>query len=136
MIPRLEAVADAIMAFEGWHVGSRSYRNRNPGNLRPTSLADARDEEGYRVFPSLVTGYIALIADLQAKFTGRSRAALGPTATLADMMNVYAPSADHNNPQAYAEFVAEWVSKALGIVVTPQTTLATIWKQGIDNGGL
>lgn len=69
----IEALADAIMAYNEWIPkgasreipnGSRSWRNRNPGNLRAYTASHMRDKEGYRVFASLTDGFQALIADI------------------------------------------------------------------------
>jgi hypothetical protein len=117
----LEAVADAIMKFEGWEPGSRSYENRNPGNLR---LAGSK---GYTIFPDLPTGYAALLRELQSKFSGNNSHGIGPTSTLLQLFNVYAPQADSNNPSQYAIFVQQWVSKALGKPITLDSPLSDIW---------
>lgn len=69
----IEALADAIMAYHEWIPkgesrevpnGSRSWRNRNPGNLHASSPSHLRDKEGYRIFASLTDGFQALIADI------------------------------------------------------------------------
>ena len=120
----LEAVADAIMQFEGWRPGTRSYENRNPGNLEYGEKVDAKH---YDIFSSLTTGYMALLQELKAKFTGNNAHGIGPESTLLQLFNVYAPPSDNNPTNSYCEFVAEWVSKALGKPVTPQTLLKDIW---------
>ena len=122
----LEALADAIQTFEGWHAGSRSWLNRNPGNLRAYASGQAVDKQGYRIFVSLAEGWQALLYDLKAKFHGShglTPETLGRAPTIADLMNVYAPAGDSNNPRAYANFVASWTSRALGYTVLPTTTL-------------
>lgn len=117
----LEALADAISQFEGWHKDSRSWRNRNPGNLRPYAQGQATDGENYRVFASLVEGWQALTDDLTAKLNGSHSLTLD--STLLDLLNVYAPAGDANNPNAYTQFVCSWTSHALGKPVAPGTTL-------------
>jgi hypothetical protein len=125
MVSGLEATADAIMSFEGWKVGSRSYENRNPGNLRlPGRTAD---EKGYTIFPDLPTGYAALLRELQSKFVGNNSHGIGPSSTLLALFNIYAPPSDSNPTNAYAEFVAEWVSKVLGKPITVNSPLSDIW---------
>src|SRR5271167_4818842 len=102
----IEALADAIMTFEGWHYGTRSWRNRNPGNLRPVPdkipIAPV-DDGGYYSFSSLAFGWSRLIADIDAKFAGSH--GLTPQSTLQDLLNIYAPAGDHNNPTEYCKFV-------------------------------
>ncbi len=121
----LEAVADAIMQFEGWKLGSRSYVNRNPGNLRLQGRT--ADDKGYTIFPDLPTGYAALLRELQSKFSGNNSHNIGPGSTLLDLFNIYAPSSDANNPSQYAIFVQQWVSKALGKPITLDSPLSAIW---------
>lgn len=122
----IEALADAIMAYEGWKPGSRSYRNRNPGNLRPTEETQARDEKGYRTFPNFVSGYRALEADLTVKCTGQSHTGLGAESSLAQFFQVWAPAADGNLPVEYAKYVVDYLSRALGKPVYIHTTLAEL----------
>lgn len=117
----LEALADAIMQFEGWREDSRSWRNRNPGNLRPLSPSEDQDPQGYRIFVSLAQGFQALLNDLHAKFQGSHN--LTPDSTILDLLDVYAPAGDANNPNTYTQFVCAWTSHALKRQITPSTTL-------------
>lgn len=64
--------AEAIKLHEGWFVGSRSYRNLNPGNFKGVlsaymkSLgAIGRDKDGFMVFPSYEKGWQALLQFLR-----------------------------------------------------------------------
>ena len=117
----LEALADAISQFEGWHKDSRSWRNRNPGNLRPVNGQQVQDKEGYRIFSTMAEGWGALLDDLFAKFSGSH--GLTESSTLLDLLNVYAPAGDSNNPNAYTLFVCGWTGHCLGCIITPKTTL-------------
>lgn len=121
----LEAVADAIMHFEGWVIGSRSYENRNPGNLRLQGRT--ADDKGYTIFPDLPTGYAALLRELQSKFSGANSHGIGPSSTVLDLFNVYAPPSDDNPTNAYAVFVAQWCTKALDKEITIGSKLSEIW---------
>jgi hypothetical protein len=116
----LEALADAIMQFEGWRRDTRSWRNRNPGNLRPTNPTQL-SLSGYRVFESLADGFSALLEDLRAKFNGSH--GLTSESTLLDLLNIYAPAGDANDPSGYTKFVCGWTSYVLQRNITPQTTL-------------
>ncbi len=124
----VEAMADAIMSFEGWIPkgqsnaipnGSRSWRNRNPGNLRPFSSTQARDADNYRVFNSLVDGFSALLADLNHKL----QIDFAPTNTLLDVMNKYAPTGDANNPTQYTIFICHRLTITLGRPIAITTTI-------------
>ena len=136
MVSGLEACADAIMRYEGFDPKTRSYVNRNPGNLRLAVHPDAAiasypvDDHGFTIFPDLATGYNALLRDLRAKFTGQNDHGLGPASTLLGMMKIYAPSADANNPLEYAQFIAKWCSMALNKPLTEQSELVNIWSSG------
>ena len=53
---RISSWAEAIKYEEGWFANSRSYRNRNPGNLKYTSLtaslgATGKDSGNFCIFP-------------------------------------------------------------------------------------
>lgn len=89
---------------------SRSYRNRNPGNIRWGTWAQshgaiANDGSNYAVFPSPIVGLAALV-DLLANNYGSK--------TIAEAMKVYAPAEDSNDPRSYAAYVA----KQAGVMVT------------------
>jgi hypothetical protein len=94
---RLEALADAIMKLNGWSdPSSQAFQNRNPLLLRAYSLsrAQAQDEKGVRIFPSLLGGYRAALNDLFEKCDGeygqgRSRSKLDRTSSLQDLLRVH-----------------------------------------------
>ena len=73
-------------------------RHRNPGNIR--------EGGDFKTFASPEEGFQALKEDVLAKQTGNNSHGLGPTSSLYDFFNVYAPPEDHNDPKAYAEAVA------------------------------
>ena len=56
-------------------------------------------------------GYNALLHDLGSKVTGLNRSGLNMDSSLQDLFNVYAPSADHNDPEKYTDFVASWLNQ-------------------------
>lgn len=127
-VPLLEAIADAIMRYEGWEPHSRSYRNRNPGNLRPHDASELQDAEHYRIFASLVDGYETLLDDLHAKMLPGGADGLGPEATMNKLFEVYAPAADMNQPMRYAEFVAWWVGRVYNDEgITPDVPFKTLF---------
>lgn len=137
MIDPIEALADSIMRFEGWSApgstlggvkGTTSWRNRNPGNLRSSSLQTGTDDKGYAVFMSLTIGWGALIRDLQSKFNGSHN--LTPQSTLHDLISIYAPSLDNNDPTQYSRQIAFYLTKIYNSQVMPTITLEEILKLG------
>lgn len=110
--------ASAIQKMEGWYVGSRSYRNNNPGNLKyvrqPT--ANGFDKDGFAVFPDFSTGFECLRQMLINACSGKSQV-YSPEDDLYDFFGKYAPANDGNEPIQYAKQVAE----AIG--VSPETKL-------------
>jgi hypothetical protein len=127
----VEALADSIFRFEGWippgqdprmpH-GSRSWRNRNPGNLRPIPGQSVPvDDANYRVFERLSLGWDELRSDIRAKLAGSH--GLTDTSTLRQFFDIYAPSDDNNNPDKYASQVAAWLSRDLDATITAATVL-------------
>lgn len=130
----LECMADAIQHYEGWHPGSVSCRNNNPGNLRHSPLQRAVDDRGYAIFVDYETGRRALLNDLEAKVYGHSKY-LNTGSTLQDLFDVYAPRADQNEPSRYAEFVAEWLTRGVGLernmIYTVDTPLQTLQESAV-----
>ena len=116
----LEQWAEAIKTYEGWFVGSRSYRNNNPGNIRYSKYQIGQDSGNFSIFKSYDDGWKALIFQLQISVDGRSKY-YHPDMNLVDFFKVYAPSSDNNHPVKYAEFVAQ----KLG--VSPNSTLEEIF---------
>lgn len=122
----IDATALAIFFYEGANKvdpTTRNMRNLNPGNLRPYKAGQAVDEGGYRTFSLFVDGWIALTGDVMAKVHTR----LLPTDTLLQFFNIYAPGADHNNPEGYAQFVCQFLAKALAKPVTLASTIKEIY---------
>lgn len=124
----LEAFADGIMQFEGWRPGSRSWRNRNPGNLRWSTMQTGTDG-GYAAFDSLDDGWQAMIHDIKCKCRGKpfTSTGLGPDSTILEFFQKWAPSSDGNHPVKYAEFVAQCLTKATTKPFTPQSLLKEIY---------
>lgn len=97
--------------------------NNNPGNLR-------KPDGSWQKFATPEAGFQALQQDIQYKISGQSThkipdgpnagTKLGPNSTLTDMMRVYAPTADHNDPVGYAATIA----KQLGI--SPNTPISQL----------
>jgi hypothetical protein len=114
--------ANAIQEFEGFYPGSRSYRDNNPGNLEETG--DLGNDGPYAKFSSFAMGEAALVADLTAKI------AKYPGQTLLQIMNRYAPAQDRNNPLAYAQYIADQLTGALGQLITPNTTMSQLGSMG------
>jgi opacity protein-like surface antigen len=100
--------------MEGYYPGSLAYRNNNPGNLRPGSLAVGAtgSSGGYAVFPDYQTGYNALVGLIQSPMYWNL--------TLTQFFAQYAPAADNNNPAQYAATVAAQLG------VDPNTPLSVL----------
>jgi hypothetical protein len=133
-VPVLEAIADAIYLYEGNKARDRAYRNRNPGNLRPTAPDQPQDDAGYRVFPSFVQGYNALLHDLDSKAVGINKSGLNFDSSLEDLFHVYAPAADHNAPDKYALFVADWLRDVYGgAPITAESTFRELYAIAMED---
>ena len=117
---KLEKICLAIQEHEGYFppcdtypMGSRSYRNNNPGNLRRSKF-QAGTRAGFSYFNSYEEGFKALMWDIEQKCKGNTSTGLGPEKTLLDLFKVYAPAEDQNDPTSYANTVA----KKLGVPVS------------------
>jgi hypothetical protein len=82
--------------------------NNNPGNLKDPQTG------AWQKFSSPQEGFSALINDIQSKQTGNTRTGLGPDSSIAQLIKVYAPAKDNNNPVQYAKAIAA----KLGVPVT------------------
>lgn len=93
-----DSVAQTIQKIEGYFPGSLSYRNNNPGNLRPAGQPGCVPSGGFCTFARYDDGYAALVRDLNAK-ANRGM-------TIQDAIAMYAPASDGNNPTSYAATLA------------------------------
>jgi len=133
----LEALHDAVMTMEGWHPGSRSQVNRNPGNLRGSrTVAHQMDAGGYAVFSSITLGSTALLNLFRDYGEGYIAEGVTWDSTLDTIFQHYAPQADHNNPNTYALFVAGFVSHCLGKPFTHLSTLREVCAEFLAGGNL
>lgn len=113
----LERWAEAIKKHEGWFVGSRSYRNHNPGNFKYTSYtkslgATGKDRGDFCIFKNYEAGWNALLQFLKDAQNNKLIYYKGHM-TLGRFFEVYAPRSDNNDSRRYAEVVA----KAIGVSV-------------------
>ena len=90
----------------------RAAKNNNPGNLRFIGQqgATGADDASYAKFPNEQIGWEAMLADIGAKMSGRTRTTLGPHSTLEEFVTVYAPPFE-NPTESYVDFV----SRELGV---------------------
>ena len=106
--------AEAIKTHEGWFAGSRSQRNHNPGNLKFANQEKAigKDNDNFAIFAKDEDGYEALMHQIIIAIDGRSKV-YNPEMTILQFFERYAPSADNNNPHAYAKFVADYIGASI-----------------------
>lgn len=92
MLNKIEALVDAIGKANGMHnPESETYKLRNPLLIKSFARPGKHetDEKGRRIFSSLLSGYKAGLFDIELKITGKSRAGLQATDTLANLLAVY-----------------------------------------------
>ena len=90
MITRLESLVDAFAHLNGMlDPFSRAYKNRNPLLLKAFAEKHVRDEDGYRIFNSVASGYNNALNDLQIKCSGKSHSKLQTTDTLRDLVKFF-----------------------------------------------
>ncbi|MCB9362319.1 hypothetical protein H6504_02695 [Candidatus Woesearchaeota archaeon] len=110
--PEGESLSLGPCTNEGSLCGNRAIRNNNPGNLRYSSR-QIDTEGGFSVFATPAEGWQALVGDLNAKLSGNSQAMKNKygdynpeTTSLLQLISVYAPSEDSNNPAKYANYIS------------------------------
>jgi hypothetical protein len=109
---KLERLIYAMAEHEGWEApksdkplaASRSYRQHNPLNLRRSPLALAT-VGGFSVFNTDADGFNAAKWDIMQKALGNTSTGLNGNSTLAQLISVWAPVQDGNNPSAYVAHV-------------------------------
>jgi len=109
-------VAEAVAQIEsGYNVLDKTFspnakiakENNNPGNLRWSPFA-VGTKNGFAVFETLEKGFQALLWDLEQKAKGNTTwSKLGPNSTILDFCKIYAPQADNNNPEIYAQNIVK-----------------------------
>ena len=115
-VPMLNTFCLAIQEMEGYYPpgtkgfpnGSKSWRNKNPGNIRYIGQKRAVDQDAQKfcIFKTYEDGFLTLKEMIQRAATGASKV-YRPEMTFTDFFKVYAPSSDGNYPEKYAKFVAE-----------------------------
>ena len=123
----VQIVAAGIQHVEGWFPGSRSFRNKNPGNIRGVGDTGQSDKDGYAVYSTYEAGFDALLNDLQAK------ADKHPTFSILNVFERYAPWKDKNNPDTYAAQIASDLSSSLGKPVSVSDNWANLVDQYEDS---
>lgn len=109
---KLERLMYAMAETEGWAPpgkskavgGSASFRRNNPGNLRASPFA-VGSENGFAVFNTDQDGFAALKWDLIQKSAGNTSTGLSGKSTLEDLIHVWAPASDGNDPAGYLQSV-------------------------------
>lgn len=107
----VNAMAKGIERFEGWYPGSRSYRNKNPFNVKHVGqpLAIGKDDKGFCVFATYEDGMATGKKMILNAARGLSDV-YKPTMNLYQFFALYAPDSDGNNSKVYAESVAQNMS--------------------------
>tara|TARA_R100001530_G_scaffold116535_1_gene83616 strand:+ start:3412 stop:3963 length:552 start_codon:yes stop_codon:yes gene_type:complete len=105
----LDRLALAVQRHEGWYPTSLAFRNNNPGNLRYRAFHKefykaVVGDGSFAKFPNYKVGFRALKDDLATKICGGSdHIDYSNNPTFLDMMKVYAPSEDNNDPNSYTQ---------------------------------
>lgn len=107
MPPKITLLAKAINLYEGNGLKDRATRNNNPGNCRYSSVGYlakygkvGKDKDGFAIFASPSIGWMYLENMLLNWAKGARK-----EWTILELMKSYAPSADNNDPVAYAKFL-------------------------------
>lgn len=92
MTNKIEALLDAIGNLKGIsNPDSLTYQIKNPLHIKSYARPGKHeiDEEGRRIFPSLLAGYKASLFDLEMKVSGKSRAGVREDDKLSNLLRVY-----------------------------------------------
>ncbi|BBF41747.1 hypothetical protein lbkm_0427 [Lachnospiraceae bacterium KM106-2] len=88
--------------------GSRSWRNNNPGNLRPSSITESCHQIG-KEKTSKESAYFAIFESVEygRKAHNKLLTSVYSGSTINDMVHKYAPKSDKNNPTKYVNYICE-----------------------------
>lgn len=113
-VPKVNKWAEGVKIAEGFHINSRSWRNKNPGNLKTTELTKSlgsasisvggfigQDKDDFAIFDTYESGFRALCQFLTLAAEDRLRP-YHDTRTLKKFSNKYAG----NPPPSYARTIA------------------------------
>lgn len=111
---KLERLVLAMAEEEGWQpindatgfAGSASYRRHNPLNLRKSPF-QIGTQKNYSVFESDADGWAAARWDIRQKAIGNTSSGLTGESTIRDLIRVWAPESDDNNPEGYLQHVLQ-----------------------------
>jgi len=123
-----DQIAQAIYQMEGSGPTTIATRNNNPGNLR-SGPGQIGTNGGFAVFPDMATGWAALDNQINLNIS-RGLTLNQFFGGLPGVYAGYAPSADSNNPSAYATFVANQVG------IDPNTPLNALAGDGTGDSTL
>ena len=108
-------LARAIAEFEGWNyrdengVGlnhaSASWCNHNPGNLKKSPFAIAKNDD-FAIFIDDETGFYALVWDIWQKAHGNTVTELTDESSIYELIKVYSGESD-DEADRYARFVEQ-----------------------------
>lgn len=86
--------------------GSISYKNHNPLNLRASPFS-VGERDGFCFFRTDADGFAAARWDIISKASGKSGGPLNGHSTLKDLIAVWAPESDGNDPASYLQSVLD-----------------------------
>jgi hypothetical protein len=108
-ISRLEALVGAFAKMNGaLDPLSKAYKLRNPLMLKAFSPKHEKDEDGYRVFNSLPSGWDNGVLDLRIKCSGGSHSRLKSDDTLENLVLCY------GYPKTAATYIKKFLRHSLG----------------------
>lgn len=107
---RQAAAANAVIQQSAGGDRGVTYRNHNPGNLRPYQAGQATDSRGFRTFGTDAEGKAALEADLRAKMSEGLK-------TISAIISKYAPPSE-NDTSGYISEVSRQLRKGAGETLT------------------
>ena len=123
----------AIQHFEGYYppdeqypYGTASYRNCNPGNLKYSQYTEslgaiAKSPAGFAIFSNYEDGFAALCQFVSDAAHNELKAY--QNCTIDSFFFIYAPPADNNPTNTYAQYVAAYVGLPLD---TPISSLGKV----------
>ena len=107
MPPKIVKLSQLIAQYEGFSPGTRAFRNNNPGNCKFSQKGYraiygkvTQDKDGFAIFPTASLGWLYL-QNMLLNWAKDERKEW----TIKQLIEVYAPALDDNDPIAYSKYL-------------------------------
>ena len=116
------------LSITSWTTSNRPDRNNNPWNVKIWDIWYWVDNQNHTIFPNASSWYQAMINDLTAKLTWKSKWGLTTNSTLAQLWKIYAEDPNWiNNVSKISWYPANTKLKDIDVYVLAPAIAKAEW---------